>query len=48
MYLFIKVHRKNHTTFWVGRGFKDHLVPISLLWAGTPHTHLYGNRSTYI
>lgn len=31
MYFFIKVHRTNHRTIWVGKGVKDHGVPTSLL-----------------
>ncbi|KAJ7410390.1 rna-directed dna polymerase from mobile element jockey-like [Pitangus sulphuratus] len=27
---------KNHRTVWVGKVFKDYLVPTPLLWAGTP------------
>jgi len=28
----------NHRMVWVGRDLKDHLVPTTLPWAGTPYT----------
>lgn len=29
---------RSHSVLWVGRGLKDHLLPIPLPWAGTLST----------
>ena len=33
-----KITEQNHRAVWGGRDLKDHLVPTSLPWAGTPAT----------